>query len=102
MADSEVYDAPVLKLEREPRTKTECERRAFLRLLPELLRTSRDRFVAVHEDQVVATADRMIDAAMEAHARCGYVPLYVGLVTEQPPPPVRIDTPRILRRPAPR
>lgn len=102
MAESEVFDAPVLKLNREPRTKWERELREFERMLPELLTTWRGMYVAVHEGRVVATGDHMIDVAMEAHSRCGYVPLHVGLVTEQPPPPVRIETPRIIRGPSAR
>ena len=33
----------------------------------------------------------------QAYAQAGYVPIYVGLVTDEPPPPVRIPSPRLVR-----
>jgi hypothetical protein len=35
--------------------------------------------------------------ALEAYSRVGYVPLYLGHVTDEPPRPARIPTPRIWR-----
>lgn len=68
---------------------------AFIRLLPELLKTHRGRFVAVHDAGAVAVANTFKDAALEAYKRVGYVPLHVGLVSEAPLPPVRLPSPRI-------
>jgi hypothetical protein len=31
-----------------------------------------------------------------AYARAGYVPVYVGLVTDDPPRPVHLPSPRLL------
>jgi hypothetical protein len=73
---------------REP-TKFERERRAFLRLLPQLLATHRGSYVAIHDEQVAASgADRM-EVAMNVWTRVGGVDLYVGLVTDQPEPIAR-------------
>jgi hypothetical protein len=79
-----------------PEDKWHREYRAFLRLLPELLNTHRGKYVAVHEGQVVGGGDEKIPVAMEAYARYGYVPIYVGLVTDEPRRIERIPTPRVL------
>ena len=70
------------------------ERSAFLKLLPSLLTTSAGGFVAIHNAQVVAIGDDKISVARQAYALCGYVPIYVGHVVEEPPSLVRIPTPR--------
>src|SRR5262249_22792908 len=55
MSQPETLPAPVI--DRPPRHKWEREYRAFLRLLPELLKTHRGKYVAVHEEQVVDSGD---------------------------------------------
>lgn len=80
-----------------PDTKWERERRAFHRLLPSLLETHREKFVAVHCEQVVDSGDDEIALAIRSYDRFGYVPIFVGLVTDRPRPPVRIPSPRIVR-----
>jgi len=71
---------------------------AFIRLLPELLQTERDRFVAVHDGSVVAVADTFENAALKAYDRVGYVSMHVGQVTEGPVVPVRLPSPRVESR----
>lgn len=66
----------------------------FNRLLPELMTTYRDRFVAIHNGGVVAVADTFKDAALEAYKKVGYVPLHVGLVS-QTPAAVRLPSARV-------
>jgi hypothetical protein len=74
--------------QREP-TKFEQERRAFLRLLPQLLATHRGQYVAIHDEKVAESgADRM-EVAMKVWKRVGGVDLYVGLVTDEPEPVAR-------------
>ncbi|HTU91609.1 MAG TPA: DUF5678 domain-containing protein [Gemmataceae bacterium] len=73
-----------------PRNKWEREYRAYQRLLPELLKTHRGKYVAIHNEQVVDTGDDPIDLIKQVHARYGYVPIHVDCVVESPPPPVRI------------
>ena len=78
-----------VKLPPRELTKFERERRAFLRLLPQLLATHRGWYVAVHDEKVAASgADRM-EVAMNVWKHVGGVDLYVGLVTDQPAPIAR-------------
>ena len=65
-------------------TKGEREHQAFLRLLPQLLSTHQGQYVAVHEGQVVDSDADDIALIQRVHARVGYVPLHVGLVSNQP------------------
>jgi hypothetical protein len=66
-------------------TKGEREHEAFLRLMPELLITHRGKFVAIHEGQMVDSDVNDISLIQRVHARYGYVPIHVGLVTEALP-----------------
>ncbi len=66
-------------------SKGEREYRAFLRMLPELLATHRGRFVAIHEGRVVDDDADDIALVRRVHKQIGYVPIHVGLVTNQPP-----------------
>jgi hypothetical protein len=66
-------------------SKGEREYQAFLRLLPELLPTHRGRYVAVHNGQVVDADADDIALIRRVHSRIGYVPIHVGIVTEQLP-----------------
>ena len=65
--------------------KGEREYQAFLRLLPGLLATHRGRYVAVHEGRVVDDDADDLALVLRVHARIGYVPIHVGLVTDRPP-----------------
>lgn len=83
---------------REPRSRWERERDAFLNMLPSLLASHRGKHVAVHDGAVVAAGDDAVAVAMEAYGKVGYVPIHVGLVTDRPSPPIRLPSPRLLRR----
>jgi hypothetical protein len=96
MQPSDVIEAPRIPTAGSARDQDWIrEYRAFVRLLPELLKTHRDKFVAIHNAGVVAIADTFKDAALQACKRVGYVPLHVGLVSDAAPQPVRIPSPRI-------
>ena len=73
------------------------EQQAFHRLLPELLLSNRDRYVAVHEGVVVESGEDKLDVARRAYARFGYVPIFVSRVTQPPAEVVRIPSPRLSR-----
>ncbi len=88
--------APDLSLKEATHAAWEEEQRAFLRLLPTLLATHRGRYIAVHHGCVIAEGPEQVEVAKQAYARAGYVPIYVGLVTEEPPRPVRLPSPRLL------
>src|SRR5262249_11312531 len=82
MSKPETLPAPVIDV--PPRNKWEREYRAFLRLLPELLKTHRGKYVAVHEERVVDSGDDEIALTMRVYAKHGYVPIHVDLVSERP------------------
>lgn len=69
--------------QRKQLQRLEPERKAFQRLLPDLLKTHRGQFVAVHGGQVVdADADESA-LASRVIAR-GYDPVYIQEVREEP------------------
>jgi len=96
MSDMTTLPAPDLSFKEATHAAWEEEQRAFLRLLPTLLATHRGRYVAVHHGCVIAEGPEQVEVAKQAYARAGYVPIYVGLVTEEPPRPVRLPSPRLL------
>jgi hypothetical protein len=96
MNETDVLPAPKLDWP-PPETKWDRERRAFHRLLPSLLTTHRDKFVAIHEERVVDSGDDKVELALRVYDKFGYVPMFVSLVTDVPRRPVRIPSPRILR-----
>jgi hypothetical protein len=102
MNETEIRDAPHLNLDHS-RDDSQWRREymAFLRLLPELLKTIPGKYVAVHHGEVVSTGDTSVEAAMQAYDALGYVPLHVGLVSDTPPKPIRLPSPRIVRRERP-
>jgi len=80
-----------------PDDKWRKEKLAFHKLLPELLQTSRDQFVAIHEERVEESGADQLDVARRAYSRFGYVPIFVSRVTERPLTPARIPSPRQYR-----
>lgn len=93
MAEPETLAAPVLPSPREDKWRR--EQRAFRRLLPELLKTYRHQYVAIHEEAVVESGRDKLEVAGRAYARCGYVPIFVSFVSEEPMPTARIPSPRL-------
>ena len=94
MSEPDLLPAPVLDLP-EPRNQWQREYRAFLRLLPQLLATQAGKFVAVHEGRVVDSGEDKIALALRVYENHGYVPIYIGPVTEEQPV-VRIPSRRPL------
>jgi hypothetical protein len=66
-------------------SKGEREYQAFLRLLPQLLETHRGKYVAIHGGQVIDSDADDVALVLRSQAQLGYVPICVGLVTEQQP-----------------
>ena len=97
MSEVVTHDAPILDSPKPLTDKWERERRAFYRLLPELLRTHRDQYVAIHEERVVGSGTDDIELAMQAYKQFGYVPIYVGRVSVQPLPVVRLPSPKLVQ-----
>jgi len=77
-------------------TKGERERRAFVRLLPELLQTHAGQYVAIHNEQVVDSGPDDIALIRRVHGRVGYVPIHVARV-EKVARIARLPGPRIVR-----
>jgi Family of unknown function (DUF5678) len=73
-----------IDLSQPPRSKFERERRAFFRLLPQLLASYRGQYVAVHDEQVVDHGPERLPVAWRVLQRVGNVDIYVGLVSDQP------------------
>jgi hypothetical protein len=96
MSDVTTLPAPDLNLRGATPAAWDEERRAFLRLLPTLLATHLGQYVAVHRGRVIAEGPDQVEVAKQAYGRAGYVPIYVGLVTDEPPRPVRLPSPRLL------
>lgn len=63
----------------------ERDRRAFFRLLPDLLKTHPGQYVAVHNEQVVGSGPDRLKLALEVQARLRSG-VYVGHVTDEPEP----------------
>lgn len=84
------YPAPDLSLVKPPETAWERERRAFRELLPTLRQKFDGEVVAIRGGQVVASGLDRVAAALDAYSRLSYGPLYLGHVTDTPPPPARI------------
>ena len=94
--DVEIQPAPILDaallprtvpweddLPHPPRNKFEREYQAFLKLRPGLLKTHRDKYVAIHEGAVVDSGDDNLELALRVYAKYGHVPIYIDQVTEQ-------------------
>lgn len=96
MSDLDILAAPDLAPSQRTRAAWEEERRVFLRLLPTLLDSYRGQYVAVHKGSVIASGPDQIDVGKQAYSQVGYVPIYVGLVTDKDPEPVGIPSPRVL------
>lgn len=56
----------------------------FRRLLPELLQAYREQFVAIFRGQIVDADPDRWTLAKRVYAKCGYQPIYMGEVLEEP------------------
>lgn len=96
MSQSGILPPPELDVRKPRDDKWEREHRAFLRMLPDLLQTHRDRYVAIHNEQVVEVGDNVVEVAGRAYSTHGYVPIFVDRVTDESPKPLRIPSPRVI------
>jgi hypothetical protein len=92
MSSTELQPAPQIPVPTED--KWLREQRAFRQLLPVLLTTLKEQYVAIHEGQVVEHGSDKLDVAKRAYARFGYVPIFVGRVADELIAPERIRSPR--------
>ena len=92
MSQTDVLPAPVLEPLVHETGKWEEERSAYWRLLPSLLSEYRDQYVAIHEGRVVDSGADQVELALRVYQRFGYVPIYVGLVSDEPVRTLRVPT----------
>src|SRR5947209_2504164 len=92
---TDIQSPPDLTLPPPRDDKWDRERQAFWRLLPELLKTYRGQYVAIHEGRPAGNGPDIIEVALQAHRQYGQVPIYVDLVTDEPQRPVRIPHYRV-------
>ncbi|PWU09831.1 MAG: hypothetical protein C5B50_26605 [Verrucomicrobia bacterium] len=59
--------------------------------------THKGKYVAIHQSKVVDTGGDKLALALRVYKRFGYVPIYVGQVLPEPPPPERMPSPRLLK-----
>jgi hypothetical protein len=96
MIQAESLPAPELEPCVDGMSKWEQERSAYWRLLPTLVSQYRDQYVAIHEGQVVASGTNQVELALRVYRQFGYVPIYVGLVSDEPWRMFRVPSPRVL------
>jgi len=94
MNEVEVFAAPILPT--PPLNKWRREQAEFRRLLPELLKTHRGQYVAIHEEKVADYGTDQLAVAQRVYARFGYISIYESLVTDQVIP-IRMPSRRLLR-----
>jgi hypothetical protein len=92
--ETDILPAPSLDDIALPMSEFRRNQAFFHESLPKLLSIYNGRYVGVRNGQVVAVGDTLIDTAMAAYAKCGYVSVYVDLVTDKPAPPERFTSPR--------
>jgi hypothetical protein len=68
-----------------PKTKWEREHQAFQRLLPDLLKTLKGKYVVIHEGQVIDSGEDEIPLAERFFEKYGNISPHIGLVAESPP-----------------
>ena len=100
MTDTAEVQTFEIHIPEPPPTKFERERRAFYQMLPDLLGTHRGQYVAVHDEQVVDSGRVRADVVARTLDKVR-ADIFVGLVTEEPPPIVRSGIRRMVdyRRP---
>ena len=92
MSYADTLPAPLLN----PAEKSKWEREydAFVAMYPDLFPEYEEKYVAVHEGQIIASGVVEIEVAMTAYRQFGYQPIYVGRVSRRPPDIARIPAAR--------
>ena len=96
MSDAILWPAPECQTS-ERDDQWERERLTFLNLESALLQTHSGNFVAIHDGEVVDSDADEVQLGLRVYGKYGYVPIYFGLVSETPMPPVRVPSPRLRR-----
>jgi hypothetical protein len=72
--------------------KLQAELATFARLLPQLLQTHRDAYVAIHNGEVIASGADALGVGRFAYAIAGNAAFLIVQVRDTEPPPVRLPS----------
>jgi len=81
----EILKAPQLFVPKIENDKWSQEERAFFRQLPDLLKTLRGKWVAIHEERVMEIGDSLRKVLLSVRERYPKTEFYVRLVDEKLP-----------------
>ena len=84
MSELQTLPAPVLDSGTPPDDKWSREQRAYRRLLPTLLQTHKEKYVAIHNESVVDADPDLIALGRRVYQRFGYILIYMDFVTDHP------------------
>ena len=97
MSEVETFPAPDLFLNNPAETGWERDRWAFHEALPSLFATHNGVYVAFYGGRLVAEGTDELEVARRVYESIGYVPIYVGLVSDRPVTPARMPRYRVWR-----
>src|SRR5437868_5214898 len=95
MSEAVVYQIPPISVPEPKADKFRQEQWAFYCMLGDLLKTHKCQYVAVHDRQVIEAGTDKMEVVRKAYDRVGVVPLFVGYVSDEPPPLVRMPRFRV-------
>lgn len=82
---NQVLEAPKISFSETEDDKWLREERAFFLQLPELLKTLRGKWVAIHNEEVVEIGDTMREVLLSVRKRFPNTEVYIQLVEEKLP-----------------
>jgi hypothetical protein len=93
----EILEAPQLFVQKSGDDNWSREERAFFRQLPDLLKTLRHKWVAIHEEQVVEVGDSLREVLISVSKRYPKTEVYIQLVDEKLPVAKMLSPRRAMR-----
>jgi Family of unknown function (DUF5678) len=97
MNETLILPAPVVTFAPPARSKWEREHKAFVRLLPQLLASYPNQYVAIHNGQVVDSGQDRLELSLRVLKKVGNVDIHVGFVGDDPTPISRSGVRREIR-----
>ena len=83
-----------LKSPKKSSSAFQKEKQAFEKLKPELMKKYRGKYVVIKDEKAEIFDDNKTKIAEKAYKKFGYVPIYIGLLEEEPET-VHFPTPRV-------
>lgn len=96
METTNIQPAPVIEPSGSHQFPWHGEKVAFQNMFGELLKLYNGKFVAIHQGQVAAVGENMVDATIKAVKLFGNVPMYIHLVSESPRSKIKLRSPHIV------